>query len=313
MKFISIQPAIDYFIWQLEVFDYQFQKMGYDLNDSLVMLLHTGKLSDNVIRYAAKNKHRIIFEKDDRTDKSYIPSIKLYGIHKLYYNHKYRVKGHRVFLHDSDIVFTKYFDYDSICLDNNIVYCSDTVSYIGANYLDSKSPVLTNKMCDIVGINPVIVRANQLNSGGAQLIFPNKNIDANIFKKSEIDSNALYKYCNSTEGKSLKKPTDPYPVQNWTAEMWSILWNLWLGGFETEVHNSMEFGWSGWRPERWNEINILHYAGVTSNNEGKFYKAMYRDKMPFGQDLSYVKDNNMTIKIVEIIKELDYLKDYYRY
>lgn len=311
MKFISIQPANNYFVWQLEVLDRSLEKNGYDKENFFVMFLHDGNISDNVVRYAAKNKSRVIFERDDRLHKFYIPSIKLYGLHKFYQNHAHRLAGDNLFLHDSDIIFTKYFDWNSIVTDPNTVYCSDTVSYIGAQYIDSKSPELTNAMCDMVGISSKYVREQQANSGGAQYIFPAEGIHHFLFKKAEIDSNNLYKFM-SENGAKYKKEGD-YEIQKWTAEMWSNLWNLWLYGFQTQVHPAMEFGWSGWSVKEYDRINIVHYAGVTNNTDGKFYKALYINKMPFGQDLSYVKNDNLTYKVVEIIQELDGLKTYYSY
>ncbi len=124
MKFISAQPANSYFCWQLQVFDYQFEKLGYNLNDSIVILVNTdGFLTENVKQYIEKNKHRVILVPDERKEKFYIPSIKIHGLYQLYKNHYHLIEEHNVFLHDSDIVFTQYFDWQSIVKDNNTAYC----------------------------------------------------------------------------------------------------------------------------------------------------------------------------------------------
>lgn len=311
MKFISVQPAIPYFVWQLEVLDKSLVDNGYNLNDFYVMFLHDGNIPENVLKYAQKQGFRVIFEKDDRADKSYIPSIKLYGLSKFYEKNSKIIEGHNLFLHDSDIVFTKYVDWDAIVVDNKTVYCSDTISYVGAVYLDSKSPELTDRMCKIVGIDPQVVRSNQLNSGGAQYIFPKTGMTAELFKKAEVDSTNVYRF-TSGEGTKYKKPEDPYPVQSWTAEMHVILWNLWLAGFKTEVHRSMTFSWPSWSDKDWTRVPIYHNSGVVNASSGQFFKGQYINKMPFGSDFSTVtKRETCNWKYCEIIQELDHLKTFY--
>ncbi len=310
MIYVSVQPANDYFLWQLEVFDYAMKLNGYNINDSIIVFIRSQAISDNVWKYIDNNQHRVILVDDNREDQSYIPSIKLHGLYKLYKDHYDRIDGHNVFLHDSDIVFTKYFDWDSI-VTNKKVYCSDTVGYIGANYIDSKSPILTDKMCDIVGISPQFVRDHNSNSGGAQLIFPSNSVNHDMFHKAEKDSIILYKYA-SGEGSKYKKENDPYPIQAWTSEMWSILWNIWQIGLDTEVHRDMEFAWPNWNIKDWDRVNIYHNSGVSNDTSGLFYKGKYVNKHPFGSNLSYVtKENTCNWKYTDLVKDLSHLNSYY--
>ena len=38
-------------------------------------------------------------------------------------------------------------------------------------------------------------------------------------------------------------PINPGQIQFWTAEMWSMLWNIWKFGIETKVVKELEFSW----------------------------------------------------------------------
>lgn len=308
MKYISIQPATDYFIWQLEVFDYSFIKCGYNINDSYVGLVINDQISENVKRYILKNKNRILFFKDKRYDKSYIPSLRFYGLYDLFKNNYHLIKDHDIFYHDADIVFTKKFDWESIIEKPKTAYVSDTISYIGAKYIESKSPELLQLMCDIVGIDVDMVKNNEMNSGGAQYILPKNSINYEFFEKCEKDSVLLYKLMNDTS--NIFSPE--HPIQSWTADMWVLLWNLWLSGIETVVHKDMEFAWCNWSSNDWKKVKIYHNAGVLSEEKGEFYKGKYFNKMPFGDDFSEIKKGTCNYKYSQIVKELSDLKDFYK-
>jgi len=309
MKYVSIQPPTDYFIWQLEVFDQSFIKHNYNINDSIVILVAENRnLSESAKRYVSKNRGRVIAVIDERKNKSYIPSIKLYGLYILYKKYYHLIDGHDLFYHDSDIVFTKYFDWQSIVENPKISYVSDTITYVGSKYIESKSPELLKLMCDIVGIDTDKVRNNQMNSGGAQYIFPKKSLNYGFFEKCENDSIVLFKLMKDTS--NIYNPS--HPIQSWTADMWSLLWNLWLSGIETVVHKDMEFAWSNWDEKEWDRIKIYHNAGVMSEASGNFYKSKYITKMPFGEDFSNIKKGVCNHKYVQLIEELSYLKNFYK-
>lgn len=309
MKFLSIQPATDYFVWQLEVFDYSLIKHGYDINDSIHVMVVDGKVSDNVKKYIYKNKNRVLFIKDERKNKKYIPSLRFNGLHQLYKNYYNLIDGHDIFYHDADIVFTRKYDWQSIVNKKNTAYVSDTVSYIGAKYIESKSPELLKLMCDVVGIDIDLVRKNESSSGGAQYILPKNILDFSFFEKCENDSNVLFKLMKDTS--NIYNPENP--IQAWTSDMWSLLWNLWLIGVETAIHKEMEFAWPTWKASDWDKVNIYHNAGVLSSKDGKFYKGDFIKSMPFGKDFSKLKHSDTcNYKYAEIINELSALKEFYK-
>src|SRR5262249_39154087 len=77
--------------------------------------------------------------------------------------------------HDCDIMFRALPDWGSMCSDETC-YLSDTVSYIGGKYIQSKGEGILEKMAEIVGLHPKVIIDNEANSGGAQYLI--KGIDA---------------------------------------------------------------------------------------------------------------------------------------
>lgn len=304
MKYISVQPSTDYYVWQLEVLDRSLIKNGYDLNDFTVIFCGN-ILTKNVIKYRDKNINRVHFIADTRKDMTYVSSIRPHALAKFC---KKNLINNPVFYHDSDIAFTKFFNWDSI-VKPQISMVSNTISYIGANYVDSKSPELLNKMCEIVGIEPDLVRSKQRDSGGCQYILPPEIMSYEFWNKVEKDSTDLYKLMVNTA--TVYNPE--HPIQAFCADMWAVLWNLWLSGIDTEVHLSLNFGWSSWKADRWKDINIFHLAGVTGNDKGLFFKQDYLNRMPFGDELHTVTQRDTcNWKYCEIINELKELGNFYK-
>ncbi len=146
--------------------------------------------------------------------------------------------GGTVFLHDSDIVLTKPPKFDDM-IKGNSWYLSNTKFYINYDYIIGKGDHTYKKMCEIVGIDPLIPKLLNNNSGGAQYIV--KNTTYEFWDKVETDSINLYKYFCDTEHLHVKKTEYDYPIQKWTAGMWSLLWNAWLAGHETIVDERLDF------------------------------------------------------------------------
>ena len=106
-------------------------------------------------------------------------------------------------------------------------------------------------------------------------------------------------------------PISPGEIQFWTAEMWSLLWNLWLYGIETKVVKELEFSWATDTVKVYETKPILHMAGVTDNlKHTKFYKGDYINVDPLmklSEDINhfdFIDKNSSTIKYVEIMKSL---------
>jgi hypothetical protein len=192
-----------------------------------------------------------------------------------------------LFLHDSDIILTRPPMFQEMAEDN-IWYLSDTNSYINYDYVISKNreggtEKQFEEMCAIVGVDPNVVKANNKHSGGAQYLV--KNVTPEFFEKVENDAIKLYNYMALKEGSWVKKHETDYPIQKWTAGMWSFLWNAWLFGNQTIVDERMGFGWVTNAMSDVEKYPILHNAGVVKPTEGLFYKLDYRFRLPYNDNL----------------------------
>jgi len=289
MIFVSAQPDCVYFHWQVELYLYQFSKSG--IRDQCYALFgYTDNPSEYALDLAKKYKGRILFYKDERnTDESaYVPSIRPHILKKFFKDYPHL--GKNVFYHDSDIFLVKLPDFE-LMLNDDIGYLSDTVSYIGYNYLadcsqryKDKHPQLKDldlvkKMCECFDISEELVSNNELNSGGAQYLL--KNIDATFWTDVEINTNKLYKM--------LKVYESVYPIdhhiQSWATDMWGVLWTYWKRGEKTQLHKDLEFSWAMHSSSEYYNKKIFHLAGVTEENrladnfpgKEKFLKSRYSE------------------------------------
>ena len=187
---------------------------------------------------------------------------------------------------------------------DNYWYVSDTVSYIGAEYIKSKSDDLFIDLCSIVKISPETVERNQDGSGGAQYLM--KGVTANYWKTVAEDTLSMYKYMADRENyeRTTLRPGDYYnPIQKWCADMWAVLWGAWKIGSQTIVTPDLDFSWGTSSLDDYNKCNIMHNAGVTDDRKSElFYKPDFRDKSPFDSDLSYVHPDCASAKYVEAIQ-----------
>ena len=252
---------------------------------------------------------------DDRDRKHYIPNIKPYLIYKwLEENPQY---GKSFFLHDADIIFRELPGFKELMKDD-IIYLSDTIGYIGYNYImdccgryetqhpNSNKSQLIQEMVDVIGIDVECVKCNQENSGGGQYII--KDTDSEMWKKIYDDCVPLYDQMMSYQ---KRFPISSGEIQFWTAEMWSVLWNLWYFGKETKVTKELDFSWATDDLILYNNKPILHMAGVTDDlKDRKFYKGEYINEDPLlkiENDPNYfdfIEKNSSTIKYIEVMKSL---------
>ncbi len=299
LRLLSAQPANDYYAWQVEVYLHNFLKLGYNGNYIDVVAGYYGDIPESWRKIQAKFPYvRFFFYEDDRDEDFYPPSVQAYILAKHFDEHPY-LKNDAIFFHDCDFLFTKYFDFTPFLQDNKW-YFSDTVSYIGADYIKSKSQEILEGMCAVVGIDRAIVEANQANSGGAQKLM--KNIDGDYWRQVYKTSNELYKYLNSVS--HLKQEGDPYGIQVWTASMWAELWVGWKLGHEVVVPKEFDFCWATCSIERWYELSFFHNAGVPDAKQGMFFKADYIDSYPFNVDLE-ISDSRCSYNYYNFMKSID--------
>lgn len=289
---LCAQPYTIYYAWQLEVMLHNFISLKipkqFDVHIIIVynetdiehenLMKLFGKL-ENGFKTHYPNSATFYYYQDTRAIPNYyISSLRPNAI-KQHFIAFPDLKERIIFYHDCDIVFNRFPDFilNYMQPDNNW-YVSNTISYIGHEYILSKGQDVMDKMCEIVGIPEELVRDKQNESGGAQYIL--KGVDAAFWEKVETDSERLFK--EITELNKEKKKADPthHELQIWCADMWSVLWNAWLRGFNTRVIPEMDFSWATDDKSRLEDTYIYHNAGATGTPE-LFYKFEFHKKLPY--------------------------------
>ena len=312
--FVTAQPDVPYFHWQVKLYTHNFIEKGIDPSNIHVIFstLGNNKLSQGAedLKKIGVNIHSY---KDERVNKRYIPSIKPFLLYK--WLEQYPQYGKCFFLHDADIIFRELPDFEKM-MNDDICYLSDTIGYIGYDYImdccrryESQHPTsekgqLLKEMADTIGISVDLIKENQKNSGGGQYII--KNTDYKLWEKIYLDSFTLY---NNMLIYQRKFPINPGQIQFWTAEMWSVLWNLWLHNFKTKVVNELSFSWATDNVDVYKKHPILHMAGVTDDlKKTKFYKGEYINIDPIQKLIEdptyfdYVDTKSSTIKYIEVMR-----------
>ena len=312
--FVTAQPDVPYFHWQVKLYTHNFIEKGINPKNIHVLFSTIGnsQLSQgaNELKEIGINIHNY---KDERVNKRYIPSIKPFLLYK--WLEQYPQYGKCFFLHDADIIFRELPNFENM-LDDEICYLSDTIGYIGYDYImdccrryesqhpSSEKGQLIKEMADTIGIDVNVIKENQENSGGGQYIV--KNTDYKIWEKIYLDSFTLY---NNMMIYQRKFPVNPGQIQFWTAEMWSVLWNLWLNNYKTKVVDELGFSWATDNIEKYEKYPILHMAGVTDDlKKTKFYKGEFINVDPIQKLIEdptyfdYVDIKSSTIKYIEVMR-----------
>lgn len=296
MIYLSAQTDHPYYHWQVEVMILNFMRLGINPNHIEVIFCYRNRVSDAGRNLAnAYPFVRVFFYENTLAgDGGYASLIRPHVLAKHF--DVYPQLGHEIlFYHDCDIMFRALPDFARLSADD-ICYLSDTISYIGGRYIQSKGPDILARMAAIVGIDPRVAIENEIHSGGAQYLL--KNVDADFWRKVEKDCLALYLYFAAREEQE-RKTLQPAqlasynPIQKWCADMWAVLWNLWARGKLTRVAPQLSFSWATSASAEWERHNIYHNAGVTEALKGThFYKGEFIQRDPFEADLSHVRTDN---------------------
>jgi hypothetical protein len=304
MKFICVQPAIDYYTWQVEVMINNFIRNGVDPKDIHIVCGYSNERLGNWEKLKESYKDvSFFFYKDTRKNPTYISSIRPNILHQHWVANPY-LENETIFYHDCDITFTKPIDFGDL-LQDDTCYVSDTISYIGANYVRSKGEHYLDLMTDIVGVNKDLIISQEKNSGGAQYIL--KNIPAKFWEKVYYDSENLWRMVNV----QIKKDNPPHALQIWCADMWAVLWNLWFFRKQVEVTDKMSFAWATSPINQWDKHPIYHNAGVTADRKDLFFKGEYQVKTPYDIKLEDFSKDYCSYKYAQEIlktKEVTCLK-----
>ena len=314
--YVTAQPDIPYFHWQVELYVHNFKKVGINPKNIHVIFSldgYTSRPSESSKRLENLGCN-IHFFKDERNNTSYVPNVKPFLVSK--WLEKFPEYGKLFFLHDSDIIFRELPDFNKL-LNDDISYLSDTIGYIGYNYLknccdryefhhnNSEKLQLLKEMSNVVGIDIDLIKENEQNSGGGQYLIKNTNHE--IWNKIYLDCTPLY---NQMLDYDKRFPIPSGQVQFWTAEMWATLWNLWKFNIKTKVVKELDFSWATDSLYAFDLSSILHMAGVTDDlKKEMFYKGDYVNINPIemlrGNEnyFDYINEKSITLKYIELMKD----------
>ena len=297
LKFICAQPDDTYYTWQVHLWLESLKEIG-QIENAIVLIFTPSSRPFNdkwqkIVDLYPEAEFN--FYKDEENDVSrllaiYIPVLRPWLLWK-YFKDNPEMSNKAVFYCDSDILFTDKFDVTKF-LEDDVNYLSDTNSYINAKYFDSKmNQVLPEKLeeyknrdvlseiASVVGISREIAEANNEHSGGAQYLL--KNIDYNFWSKVMNDCILIRTYLQKINREFFKSENEGY--QSWCADMWAVLWNLWLRGQETKVVPELEFAWGPDPISKLDRCSIYHNAGIVATEQGG-YPCFYKGKYHSGAD-----------------------------
>lgn len=331
LKFIQACPDDDYYVWQVQLWLESLREIGK--SQDAISLIFTPNTREFNEKWKELKKlypeAEFSFYKDmDGISKLipiYIPILRPYVLMKYFQEHP-EMSEKAVFYCDSDVLFTEKFD---ICkyIKDEICYVSDTLSYINADYWNSKiKDVLPEKIedykkrdilqetCSLVGISREIAEMNNLHSGGAQYLL--KNIDGKFWEKVITDCIRIRIHLQEVNKEFFANENKGF--QGWCADMWAVLWNLWLRNQEVKIVPEMEFAWSSDSISKLGRVGIFHNAGIVSEKQGEipvFYKGKYHKGIdPFTDPhLEFVYNNEKTKTLANwyyVSKMIDLKKKY---
>jgi hypothetical protein len=297
IKFLSAQPAIDYYAWQIEVQIMNLMLNGYDPEQINVVSGYQDNIPECWLKLRSTySSVKFFFYEDTLGDCKYLPAIQAHILKKHFKEHPDNTP---YFFVDADFIFTRYLDFTPYLNDDNW-YFSDTISYIGYNYIVSKGEEVLDAMCSVVGISKELVKSNQENSGGAQKLM--KNLTHEYWEMVEKYSFELYDVMMQLQ--HVRNDGSNHGIQAWTASMWAELWTAWKLGIDVVVPKEFDFCWATCNIKRWDQVSFFHNAGVMSDKDGMFHKAKYMDKYPFNYD-EVVSEHRCSYNYYKLLKSID--------
>jgi len=276
MIIVSCQPDSVFMHWQIEVQLLNFIDNGIDLKKYYPIFGYKNHVSKELLNLIVKYPEvnwRTYEDDRDRNSDFYPPSIKPYLLYKFFKNESI---GSDIFLIDQDLLFTKGLDFLDDKLDDRKCYLSNTDEYTGSKYIKSKGLGIWDTICDIIGLNQYM--ASDVKTGGAQWLLKDVS-DSKFWMKCYNDSNIIYKYLKNLESVNINNFDETNtPIQKWTAEMWSIFYNL----LKTKkrdniiIDDDMSFAWATDNISEVFKHNMYHNAGVTKDKSNTlFFKGQF--------------------------------------
>lgn len=287
MIYLMAQPAIKYYAWQIDVSIRSMLEQKVKPEQ-----IHIVSGLQNGIKHEDFNTLETMFPAvnfnyyhDNRKDLTYAPSIRPH-ILKKHWRKFPQLESKQVFYMEADVCLVR--PLDKTNFNSKTWFLSDTVSYIGHDYIKGRDKRFLKLFADIVGIDVKAIRSNQNNSGGAQWVM--SSLTEAYWEKVEKDCVEIYKKGEELNEVIRLENPEWHPLQIWTACMWAGLYNAWYFGHETKVDPELEFTWATDPKKYIGERRIYHNAGATSDHEGILIKSDYTNETPFGKKLKINND-----------------------
>lgn len=303
MKILQVVPDDLYFIWQLYVQMLNFREYGVE--EDAIILVGTSNPSPAIKTFEAWTSATVHYYPDTRESNSYRSSIRPNIIKQYLSEHPLPC----FFYVDQDIIFLRKPDIAKFEADEVCYVAERAKTYIYAKYVDAfKKYSHLEDMGKIVGIDADWLRKIEETQGvgGGQYII--KNTDAEFWEKVERDCEAIYRKLHSdTLDDEIKKV---YHIQIWTADMWALLYNLWVSLHATRTAAEIDFAFP-WEEDKGQYT--MHNAGIDESNSHLpggvsqfFYKGAYRRKEPFADDFTFVDKKYLQRRYVDYFKLINF-------
>lgn len=306
MIFLSAQPDDTYFIWQLQVLTHNLKDLEVQRENIHILVGYKQEINPKWYEYLHTIYGTVHFIEDERVTRYYLSSIRPHIIKKFMMRNAHYLNEY-IFYHDADILFGDLPLFEG--MEDNRVHVSRT-PYIDYSYITGKnSPSLVKDLTNIVGIDQSTLLQNESNTGGAQYFF--KGLGYQFWDKVERDCENIYRHYSQNINTYKKEfeasgiDITKYDFQIWTTDMWVVLWNIWLLGYEVYANPELEFAWPSTNMKDWKSTyNIYHNSGVLADDRFKyFFKQDFMVQFPYGK-LGHLNpkiefDNGITIDVCQ--------------
>lgn len=329
LNYIQVTPDDDYYIWQVHLWLQSLKEIGQ--SDKAISLIFTPNYREQSTKWEYLKElfpeAQFHFYKDEHKMSKllgiYIPILRPYTLMRFFKDHP-EMEKKAIFYCDCDILFTERFNLAPF-IEDDTCYISDTKSYISASYFDSKvkdvhpdrldaykERDILNETCELVGISREVAEKWNDHSGGAQYLL--KDVDWQFWDKVISDCLKIRVHLQNVNREFFENENKGF--QSWCADMWAVLWNLWLRNKETKVVKELDFAWASDSIGKLEGVGILHNAGIVGKKQGEtpvFYKGNYHQgNSPFSDPyLEEVLKHN-TLCSHHYVKKLFEIKDKFK-
>lgn len=297
LNIITAQPDSIQYCWQTRVQIVNFQQFGYDKLLRVLVLFKKDTVIGKHWETLRSDFENVQFFFYEDTGDIYSRFIKPTGYEPLVRPHLLsrhltqfpEVATSPIFYIDSDVLFIRPIEFEKL-LSTNTVKLSDTISYIGAEYFDSKmNQVLPNKLeeykrldvldtiSNMFGVTRKSSQDNSKGAGGAQYLFP-EGTTSQFWEDVFSGSMQVHGYLKGINKRYFKNENEGF--QSYTADMWAVLYCLWQRNITTECPKQLDFAWSTDTIERLGSTSLYHDAGMNCSCHNGFMKSAFRSIEP---------------------------------